>query len=122
MKKFFIVASLAAMFVAAPIVIQAQDFLQPKSEQFLAQSRRVVFRSTQRLRCNKSGEEIWLYRDGSWKSYDNGVFRHKGEYRIEGSFITFLDDEGDEIGHGRIYLSGANVSRLEFGGDNYYPY
>lgn len=120
MKKI-ILAGLIALSSAA--IIPTYLSAQKSTETLLAQnSRSVVFRSTQRLKCSKTGEEIFLYTNRQFKYYEGGIFKCSGTYSLSGKYITLYAEDGDELLYGTFQTgNGGNVTSMNFGGDIYYP-
>ena len=119
MKKIILVGLLAFSSVA---LIPTDICAQKSNDILLAQNRKVVFRSNQKLKCSKTGEEIWFFTNGTYKIYQSGVLSNYGTYSISGSYVTLFDEDGNELLHCTIRTNRqGNISSLSFGGDTYYP-
>lgn len=118
MKKILLVGMMA---LASAVFIPTDLDAQLTNHNLLAQNRNVVFRTTQKLRCGKTGEDIWFFRDGTWKLYSRNTLKYSGTYRASNSYITLYLSDGDELGYGTISMRNGNITRFTFDGDNYYP-
>lgn len=86
----------------------------------------LVFRGTQKLRCNSTGNEIYMYTNSSFKCFDSyGKLVAEGTYNYDASnkevYVYELD--GTLVYKCKVTVNSAQqCTCITFAGDNYYRF
>lgn len=82
--------------------------------------RKVVFRSTQRLRAN-DGRQIYLYPNGKCELWDGDRLVVTTTYTLQNGEVRLLDERGNAVYKGRYILArDKNISSMTLAGTTYY--